>query len=131
MWNVYSPNPNQQHRQQRWRTLRIVWCAASASAAKYARSPSDYQEVGVNSLQLTQPRSVGVEHVGLHTLNQLGLVEKLSELGLNGAMRATIIGNLIGRLAKPAFELSTWHRLHWNELAGSRRRAGGRASITP
>ncbi|MDP1678574.1 MAG: hypothetical protein Q8L02_00340, partial [Candidatus Nitrotoga sp.] len=81
-------------------------------------APSDYQEVDINSLQLTQPRSVGVEHVGLHALNQLGLVEKLSELGLNGAMRAAIIGNLIGRLAKPAFELSTWHWLQTQSALG-------------
>jgi len=89
-----------------------------AMAAVPAPVASDYQEVDVNSLQLTQPRSVGVEHVGLHALNQLGLVEKLSELGLNGAMRAAIIGNLIGRLAKPASELSTWHWLQTQSALG-------------
>ena len=89
-----------------------------AMTAVPAPVASDYQEVDVNSLQLTQPRSVGVEHVGLHALNQLGLVEKLSELGLNGAMRAAIIGNLIGRLAKPASELSTWHWLQSQSALG-------------
>lgn len=89
-----------------------------AIAAVPAQAPSDYQEVDINSLQLTQPRSVGVEHVGLHALNQLGLVEKLNELGLNGAMRAAIIGNLIGRLAKPASELSTWRWLQTQSALG-------------
>jgi len=82
------------------------------------QAPSDYQEVDINSLQLTQPRSVGVEHVGLHALNQLGLIEKLSELGLNGTMRAAIIGNLIGRLAQPASELSTWRWLQTQSALG-------------
>lgn len=83
-----------------------------------AQTPSDYQEVDINSLQLTQPRSVGVEHAGLHALAQLGLVEKLSELGINGVMRAAILGNLIGRMAKPASELSTWHWLQKHSALG-------------
>ena len=73
-------------------------------------SPVDYQEVDIYSLQLTQPRSVGVEHIGLHALTQLGLIEKLAELGINGVMRAAIIGNIIGRMAYPASELSTWQQ---------------------
>ena len=83
-----------------------------------AQTPSDFQEVDINSLQLTQPRSVGVEYVGLHALSQLGLVEKLAELGINGVMRAAILGNLIGRMAKPASELSTWHWLQKRSALG-------------
>jgi len=89
-----------------------------AMTAEPAPVAADYQEVDVNSLQLTQPRSVGVEHVGLHALKQLGLIEKLRELGLNGAMRAAIIGNLIGRLAQPAPERSTWRWLQTQSALG-------------
>jgi len=89
-----------------------------AIAAVAAQTPSDYQEVDINSLQLTQPRSVGIEHVGLHALNQLGLVEKLAELGLNGVMRAAIIGNIVGRMTKPASELSTWNWLQTQSALG-------------
>ena len=78
----------------------------------------DYQEVDINSLQQTHPRSVGVEQVGLHVLSQLGLPEKLTELGINGVMRAAILGNLIGRMAKPASELSTWHWLQTHSALG-------------
>jgi transposase len=92
--------------------------ADPCAPAVAAQSPSDYQDVDINSLQLTQPRSVGVEHVGLHALTQLGLVEKLTELGINGVMRATILGNLIGRMAKPASELSTWHWLQTQSALG-------------
>jgi hypothetical protein len=91
---------------------------AIAAIAPAPAAPSDYQEVDINSLQLTQPRSVGVEHVGLHALHQLGLVEKLAELGLNGVMRAAIIGNIIGRIAKPASELSTWNWLQTQSALG-------------
>lgn len=77
-----------------------------------------FQEVDVDSLQLTQPRSVGVEHVGLHALSQLGFIGKLTELGVNGAMRAAIIGSIIGRMAKPASELATWHWLQQTSALG-------------
>ena len=92
--------------------------AARADAAVSPQTPSDYQEVDINSLQLTQPRSVGVEHLGLHALTQLGLIEKLSELGINGAMCAAILGNIIGRMAKPASELSTWRWLQTQSALG-------------
>ena len=81
-------------------------------------SPADYQEVDIHSLQLTQPRSVGIEHIGLHALTQLGLIEKLAELGINGAMRAAIIGNIIGRMAYPASELRTWQWLQTRSALG-------------
>jgi hypothetical protein len=68
----------------------------------------DVQQVDVNLLELSQPRSVGVEHLALHALSQLGFVEKLTELGINGAQQAAILGNLIGRMAQPASEWSTW-----------------------
>lgn len=92
--------------------------AARADAAVSPQTPSDYQEVDISSLQLTQPRSVGVEHLGLHALTQLGLIEKLGELGINGAMCAAILGNIIGRMAKPASELSTWRWLQTQSALG-------------
>jgi hypothetical protein len=66
----------------------------------------DFQQVDIDSLQQTQPRSVGVEQMGLQILEQLGFVEKLRGVGINGVMRAAILGNLIARMAHPASELS-------------------------
>ena len=78
----------------------------------------DFQQVDIDSLQQTQPRSVGVEHVGLQILEQLGFVEKLRELGVNGVMRAAILGNLIARMAHPASELATWRWLQTHSALG-------------
>ncbi len=75
-----------------------------------APAPS-YPEVEIESLELVRPRSVGVEHVGLYALAELGLVEMLMKLGLNGVQRAAVIGNVIGRMAAPASELATWNWL--------------------
>jgi transposase len=82
-----------------------------AEAVAPARQPPDYQEVDLDSLQQTQARSVGVEQLALHALSQVGFIQKLADLGINGAMRAAILGNLIGRMAEPASELATWHWL--------------------
>lgn len=88
--------------------------AACASPVSDKQNSPDYQEVDINSLQQTQPRSVGVEHLGLNAMAQLGLIKKLEELGINGVTRSAIIGNVIGRMAHPASETAThkWLQAH-------------------
>mgnify|MGYP000900557852 FL=1 len=83
----------------------------AAADAGNLRPPADFQDVDVDSLQLTQPRSVGVEQVGLFALTELGLIDTLSALGVSGVVRAAIIGNLIGRMGRPGSELATWNWL--------------------
>ena len=83
-----------------------------------AKCAAQVEQVEIDSLALTQPRAVGVEHVALHAVAELGLVDKLSELGINGVMRACILGNLIGRIAQPASELATWNWLHTQSALG-------------
>jgi transposase len=82
----------------------------------------DYAEVDVNSVQLTQPRSVGVEHIARFALAQLGLEPLLVALGINAITRAMILAQIVGRMAHPGSELSTWHWLNdtsaLNELLG-------------
>jgi len=92
--------------------------ASAQASPEDAQINTDYQEVDVNSLQMTQPRSVGVEQMGLHALTQLGLIEKLTELGINGATRAAILGNLIGRMAHPASEIATLNWLQTHSALG-------------
>ena len=92
--------------------------APESAAADPATAQRNFAEVDVDSLQLIQPRSVGVEHLGLHALSQLGLIDKLRELGINGPMRAAIMGNIIGRMAKPASELATWNWLQKHSALG-------------
>ena len=94
--------------------------AGSPDAATHT-SPTPapaFHEVDIDSLTLTQPRSVGVEHVGLHALSQLGLITLLTNLGLNGVQRAAILGNLIGRMAQPASERATWQWLQTQSALG-------------
>jgi hypothetical protein len=48
----------------------------------------------------------------------LGLIKQLADLGINGVMRAAILGNLIGCMAQPASELATWHWLQNQSALG-------------
>jgi len=77
-----------------------------------------YAEVDVASLQLTRPRSVGVEAAGLAAMNWLGIDQILRDLGFNGAQRAAVAGSLIGRMAAPGSELSTWRWLRERSALG-------------
>ena len=91
---------------------------AAQIIAKYSLKNKDdheikeeYQEVNINSLHFVRPRSIGVEHVGMEALNWLQFHEILKEIGLNGKKQAAVLGAVIGRMAYPASELSTWHWL--------------------
>jgi transposase len=70
-----------------------------------------YAEVDVTSLQLTRPRAVGVEAVGMAAMDWLGLDRLLTDLGLNGVQRDAAAGLLIGRMAAPGSEMATWRWL--------------------
>ena len=70
-------------------------------------TPADLQAVDVNSLELTRPRTVGVEQLGLWAMQQLNFLGLLAQLGINGAQIAAIVGSIIGRMAGVGSELAT------------------------
>ena len=72
-------------------------------------SAGDLHRVDVDSLQLVRPRTVGVEHVALWAMQQVGLPALLAQLGLNSRQQAAAVGSIIGRLAAPGSERAT-HR---------------------
>ena len=72
-------------------------------------SAGELHRVDVDSLQLVRPRTVGVEHVGLWAMEQVGLPTLLAQLGLNSRQQAAAVGSIIGRLAAPGSERAT-HR---------------------
>ena len=85
-------------------------CAARIIVSHQDVAPSeneDYREVNLDSLEMSRPRSVGVEHITLESLRFLGLDGKLKELGFNGPQTAAAIGTIIGRCCEPGSELAT------------------------
>jgi hypothetical protein len=79
--------------------------ATTASAA----STPDVQAIDVDSVELSRPRTVGVESVGLWAMAEVDFVGLLQALGLTGPQRALIVGAIIGRMAAPGSERAT-HR---------------------
>ena len=72
-------------------------------------SSGELHRVDVDSLQLVRPRTVGVEHVALWAMQQVGLPALLAQLGLNSRQQAAAVASIIGRLAAPGSERAT-HR---------------------
>ena len=88
--------------------------AEPAPVNKDACESPDYQHVDLSSLRLLRPRTIGMEHVALHAVEQLGLREQLERLGFNTHQLPVAIGLIIGRMIYPASELAThaWLREH-------------------
>lgn len=88
----------------------ITPSGASAAAAPSATPPApSFAEIDPDSLQLVQPRSVGVEHVALSAMQSVDFEPLLASLGANGVMRTSIIATIIARMAAPGSELAS-HR---------------------
>ncbi len=107
-----------------------------AAPADGADDPSAaLPRVDVDSLELVRPRSVGVERVALWAMRQLRPPSLLEELGLSGAQRAAVLGNLVGRMAAPASERAAWHWLRQrsalDELLGCDCETMGRNALQP
>jgi Transposase DDE domain len=84
--------------------------AAANPVSSLASQPGElarYQEVDLDSLELVDARSVGVEQAALAAMSQCGLQDKLSELGLNRPQIAAAVGNIVARMAQPGSELAT------------------------
>lgn len=80
----------------------------AATMASAASTP-DVQAIDVDSVELSRPRTVGVEAVGLWAMAEVDFVGLLQALGLTGPQRALIVGAIIGRMAAPGSERAT-HR---------------------
>ena len=73
-----------------------------------------FQSVDLDSIELTRPRSIGVEHAALSAMRRCGFEDKLSELALNRPQIAAAVASVIARMAHPASELAThaWLQQH-------------------
>jgi len=89
---------------------RIAAQLLSRAAPEAAARP-DVQAIDVDSLELVRPRSVGVEHVGLWAMEQLGFEALLERLGFNAVQRAAAMATIVGRMAAPGSERATWRWL--------------------
>jgi len=98
--------------------MQLLACRPASELTE--KTGADIQSVDLNSLEMTRPRTVGVEHAALWAMEQVRFSQLLEEAGFNGPQRAAAIGLIAGRMAEPGSELSThnWlcHRSGLGEL---------------
>lgn len=82
--------------------------ARAPGVASEASAPA-FVEVDPDSLELTQPRSIGVEHVALAAMRELAFEPLLESLGISAVMRTAIVASIVARMAAPGSELAS-HR---------------------
>ena len=89
---------------QRYSALIIAKLAQTVDA----ESPeTDYHSVDINHVEALQARSIGVESLAWHALQQLQLDQKLNALGFNKVELAAAVGSIIARVVSPGSELHT------------------------
>jgi transposase len=69
--------------------------------------PAEFVSIDADSVEKSEPRSVGAEHLMLEMANQLKLPAQLTKLGLSKKERVTALGAIIARAVNPDSELST------------------------
>lgn len=79
----------------------------SAALSVPAIAPLDW--VDADTLELLDPRTVGVESVALHALSELGIIDQLTSMGLNRVSVAAAVAQIVARMAHPASERAS-HR---------------------
>jgi len=73
--------------------------------------PPDYATIDLNSVEDEDARRVGAEYVVYETIKELGIDQKLKELGLNRHQIAACLGVIAGRMIVPGSERSTHYWL--------------------
>lgn len=69
---------------------------------------SQFVTIDVNTIEKSEPRTVGTEQLLLQMAHQLQLPEKLKTLGLSVTDVATALGSIIARAAHPESERATY-----------------------
>jgi transposase len=86
-----------------------LFAVSSAVASALSDPIATPDWVDADTLELMDPRSVGVESVALHALSELGIIDQLKTAGLNRVSVAAAVAQIVARMAHPASERAS-HR---------------------
>jgi len=81
-------------------------------------APAAIESVDIDSLELIRPRRVGIEQLALYAMEQVGLQDKLVELGFNRHQLSAAVGDIVARMALPTSELATHRWLQYDSGLG-------------
>ena len=87
--------------------IRII-----ASKAKVVESEEErYKEIDIQTVQNSNPRQIGVEHIVHETIKELELDRKLEDLGFTNIQVNSAIGTLVAKIAKPSSDIKAYNWL--------------------
>ena len=69
---------------------------------------ADFLTIDVNTIEKSEPRTVGTEHLLLQMAHQLELPKELKELGLSATEVSIALGSIIARATNPKSERATY-----------------------
>jgi transposase len=102
------PHPEHIQRLAQQYVSQIVDRLATSKNESEKPEESEFVSLDVHSIEQSEPRSVGAEHLMLQMAHQLKLPEQLKTLGLSKKEVALALGSIIGRAVNPDSELSTY-----------------------
>ena len=68
----------------------------------------EFVSINVNSIEKSEPRSIGAEHLMLKMADQLHLPQQLQKLGFSKTDASVALGSIIARAVFPKSERSTY-----------------------
>ena len=105
--------------------LRIISAEGRSSAksdTQKEEQSEQYKEIDTTTIQNSDPKTIGIEHLVYETIQSLKLEEKLQSLGLKERQIQSAIGTIIAKTAQPASDAKTYRWLcstsAANELIG-------------
>lgn len=87
---------------------QLIHRLSEEQPSKEQSSEPDYLTVDVNSIEQSEPRSVGAEHLLLRMADQLELSKTLRKLGFSESDSSVAMGSIIARAVNPDSERSTY-----------------------
>lgn len=89
-------------------TSQIVHRLSAPDHLSVSHPPEEFVHIDLNSVEESEPRSVGAEHLMLEMAHQLKLPDQLTQLGLSETERVVALGTIIARAVNPDSERSTY-----------------------
>lgn len=80
----------------------------SSESSENEESEPEFVNINVNSIEKSEPRTIGAEHLVLQMAHQLKLPNKLQELGLSKTDTCIALGSIIARAVFPDSERATY-----------------------
>ena len=117
--NSLFPCPSKVERLAQHYTSQLIHRLSKIDdSQKEPKLETDFNTIDISSIEQSEPRSVGAEHLLLQMATQLGLPTKFKELGLSEKEIALSLGTIIARAVAPASERATHPWLTQNSGLG-------------